>query len=258
MERQSFAYEPNPYYDTEAQPIIDTETVDDPKILRSIRHGFIKKVYGILLTQLALTAAVGCVFTMHVGVRQWVISSGLPLILGTAVVAVALLIALLCVPSINQRYPLNYILLGIFTLCESVGIGGACAAVATRVGPDVVAQALALCAVMVLGLTVFAFQTKYDFVSWAGAMFFVFLGAAAFGLLRLFFPRSALVETIYAGVMAAIFAIYIVIDTQLIVGRGKIQLTTDQYIIACLMLYIDIINLFLQLLKLLSELRSNN
>ena len=50
-----------------------------------------------------------------------------------------------------------------------------------------------------------------------------------------------------------LFSAYIIYDTQLIVGKGKRSLSTDDYILGAVMLYVDIVILFLQLLRLLGK-----
>ena len=48
-------------------------------------------------------------------------------------------------------------------------------------------------------------------------------------------------------------SIYIVYDTQLIMGDRSRQLSVDDYIWAAMMLYIDIVRLFLYILQLLGK-----
>ena len=55
-------------------------------------------------------------------------------------------------------------------------------------------------------------------------------------------------------VMCVFYGFYIIYDTQLIVGGRKHELSYDDYIIGALMLYVDIIGLFLELLELLNRL----
>lgn len=55
-----------------------------------------------------------------------------------------------------------------------------------------------------------------------------------------------------------LFSAYIIYDTQLIVGKGKRSLSTDDYILGAVMLYVDIVILFLQLLKLLGKVMGND
>jgi hypothetical protein len=52
-----------------------------------------------------------------------------------------------------------------------------------------------------------------------------------------------------------IFGIYVIVDTQMIMGSHKYGITMDDYILGALILYIDIIQLFLYILRLLSESR---
>ena len=50
-----------------------------------------------------------------------------------------------------------------------------------------------------------------------------------------------------------VFGIFLIFDTQLIVGKGRHRLSLDDYIIAALILYLDIITIFLYLLDLLKD-----
>ena len=50
--------------------------------------------------------------------------------------------------------------------------------------------------------------------------------------------------------MIVVFAIYVVYDTQLIASGKSHSISYDDYIIAALLLYVDILMLFLEFLKL--------
>ena len=55
----------------------------------------------------------------------------------------------------------------------------------------------------------------------------------------------------YGCIGALIFSLYIVYDTQLMMGgKHKYSLSPEEYIFAALNLYLDIINLFLYLLSI--------
>lgn len=49
------------------------------------------------------------------------------------------------------------------------------------------------------------------------------------------------------------FSIYIVIDTQMIIGDGKNNLSLDDWVLGSMLLYMDIVGLFLKVLKLLGK-----
>lgn len=68
---------------------------------------------------------------------------------------------MICVQSLRRKTPHNYILLTLFTIGESIVLGYLGAATKA----DIVRLAVFLTAAIVLGLTIFAFQTKIDFTA---------------------------------------------------------------------------------------------
>lgn len=101
-----------------------------------------------------------------------------------------------------------------------------------------------------LGLTAFAWQTKIDFTKLSGSLFSLLIILIICGILASFIPS---LRVIYAGLGALVFSIFIVYDTQLIIGgeHRKLRLSIDDYVMAALSLYIDVIQLFLFLLTIL-------
>ncbi|KFG64247.1 Nmda1 protein [Toxoplasma gondii RUB] len=218
------------------------------KVAREIRFAFVRKVYGIISFQLAVTFAVSVLFTAHHATRQWVQTNGDSLLLLGGLSGIAVLLAMTCNPGITRRYPHNYFLLFFFTLCESVCVGAVC----TFYDPAVVLQALLATTVIVAGLTLFAFQTDYDFTSWLGAASFFFWGVFALGLLRVLFWRAVWFQIVACVLFAGVYGVYILIDMHLLIKRGRISFDEDDYIFAALCLYVDIVGLFLELLRLLA------
>lgn len=70
------------------------------------------------------------------------------------------------------------------------------------------------------------------------------MGICVFGLFMLFTDNNTM-HIIYATIAAIIFGLYIVYDTQLIIGTKNFKYSIDDYIIAALELYVDIIGLFI-------------
>lgn len=56
-----------------------------------------------------------------------------------------------------------------------------------------------------------------------------------------------------AVAFSALYAFYLIVDTQLIMGGRRNELTLDNYILGAMLLYIDIIQLFLNLLRILGD-----
>ncbi len=59
----------------------------------------------------------------------------------------------------------------------------------------------------------------------------------------------------YIGIGILIYSIYLVIDTQLIMGGKRYEVGVDDYILGALILYTDIIMIFLYILQALSNKR---
>lgn len=137
----------------------------------------------------------------------------------------------------RKSYPTNLIFLSGFTLVEAYTI----AVITSFYDSRIVLEAVIITGALFAGLTLFAFQTKYDFSSWYsylyGGLWFLIL----FGFISIFFPHNGWVELAYSGVAALLFSAYILVDTQLILRRVHV----DEEISAAISLYLDIINLFL-------------
>jgi len=63
--------------------------------------------------------------------------------------------------------------------------------------------------------------------------------------------------TLIASGWAILFGIYLIYDTQLILGGKYDQLDLEDYILGALLLYSDIIGLFIQLLQLFGNSNQN-
>jgi len=225
---------------------------------QSVRHGFIQKVYGILSIQLLITTLIGGITMILLDdLDKRAVTVGF-------FVSMAFMIGTMCLcvcrPDLMRSYPTNYIILGIFTLAESILIGF----VGAQYTQESVLIVAGVTALVVSGLSLFACQTSYDFSGWGPYLFvallvgcgfsFAFLGAAMFGLAGTAAFQG--LRLVFACCMAMLFSFYIVYDTQLIIG-GKHQnmFAIDDYCLAALSLYMDIINLFLYLLEIFGDRR---
>jgi len=105
-----------------------------------------------------------------------------------------------------------------------------------------------------------AFNTNYDFTESGGGYLFCGLAALCFvGLLMMFLPHYPFLTKLYAGGAALLFSAYLVYDTQLIMGGNHAnEFSVDDYVFAALNVYLDLVNLFLNLLELFGTLKDNN
>lgn len=106
--------------------------------------------------------------------------------------------------------------------------------------------------VLVGCLTLYAIFTKTDFTTpWAILMAFV---ASLVMFFMFFFIRwGTFSQTLYCSIGIFVFGVYLIIDTQMIIGGKSFAISIDDYVVAALLIYIDIIQLFLYILQLLSS-----
>jgi FtsH-binding integral membrane protein len=72
-----------------------------------------------------------------------------------------------------------------------------------------------------------------------------------FGIVAIFW-RDPFVQLIYSCLSALLFSIYLIYDTQLVLGKGQYSYSLDDAYLAAIQLYIDIIELFLNILRIIS------
>lgn len=240
---------------------METDPIAPTALLRdlddtALRHGFVQKVYGILGSQLLITTVVGYgVMRLADSVKTSnpVLVTGL--LLASTVFLIGVMCLLVCYPQVMRRSPDNYIVLGLITLAESFLVGFVCSAYTK----ESVIIAVVLTAIVVLALSAFACQTTYDFTGYGpylccGVMVLcgislIFFIASLAGLASS--PAFQVLRLLYAAFGAFLFSCYIIYDTQKIIGgKHQQQFSIDDYAMASLTIYLDIIQLFLFLLQI--------
>ena len=161
------------------------------------------------------------------------------------IVTFVTLIPLACCVNVARRVPMNYILLLLFTLGEGYSVGYICA----FYEPVSVLLVVGITAAIVLGLTFYAMYTKTDFTILGGIMIVLLIGLILLGIVGML-TNIPFLNTLYCTLGAILFSVYIIIDTQMLLGKGRIKYSMDDYIKAAINIYLDIINLFLYLLEL--------
>jgi len=254
---------------------------------KSIRRGFMRKVYSILSIQLTLTVGVIAYFVfflpLHYHARgceqyepaeyeteytntnpygfdythcnkmafvrenMWLLWTGVG-------VSLLVMFPMVCIRTLRVSFPINFILLGVFTLAESVTLG----MVSMLYETEAVIIAAGITTAIVFVLTIFAFQTKWDFTMLRGILVCVLFVFLIFGIVMIFVPQNKYMQMVYGGLGALIFSVYLVYDTQMMMGGShKFSISPEEYIFAALALYLDIINIFMYVLKFVGAARSN-
>lgn len=218
---------------------------------QSIRRGFIKKVYSILTLQLSITFVFVAFVMNHSPTNLWVRQH--PGMFWVAfLVMFGTLIAISCCGELRRKAPANMIFLGLFTFAESFLVS----MVAASYSSEEVMLAFGITAAVCLGLTLFAFQTKWDFTMMGGILFTAMIILCLFGLIAIFIPGKT-VQLIYSSLGALLFSVYLVYDTQIMMGgKHKFSISPEEYVFAALCLYLDVINIFLHILSIIGASRN--
>lgn len=207
----------------------------------SVRLGFIRKVYSIVSIQLLATVLMGALFKSVESVNVFVKSS--PWMMNVCVFGSVF--ALLMLIPLRQRHPINLYLLGVFTLLEGYLVGATVCFYETAT----VLQALLLCTVVTGGLTLYTFQSKYDWTVHHGMLMSMLWLLIGVGLVQVLVPFGSQMELAVSLLGAFVFSAFIVVDTQMIMRT----LSTDEYVLGAINLYLDILNLFLYILRILNS-----
>ncbi|KAI8966495.1 transmembrane BAX inhibitor motif-containing protein [Daldinia sp. FL1419] len=210
-----------------------------------IRNQFIRKVYTILTVQLLATAVVSGFSFWSQGYKTWIQSH--PGLVWASLFGSMVFMILTYWK--RKSYPTNLLFLSGFTLLEAYTIS----VIVSVYDTAIVLNATILTGGIFVFLTLFACQTKYDFTSWMPYLFGALWGLLLFGFMMMFLPSSSTGELIYGGLAALIFSVYILVDTQLVLRKHHVE----EEIAAAISLYLDIINLFLAILRILNSQNNN-
>ena len=244
-----------PNKDQPIQPIQSQEPLLGLTIINAstplpTRKKFISKVYSILWFQLLVTSIfIGCCNQIKPLQTFMMSPAGTSIMLFCMIGVIAMTCCLYCMRDVIRKCPGNFLFLTTFTACTTYMVGSA--------GIVYKLSTLLLAGLSTLGifsgLSLYAVQTKYDYTDKGGYLLACILGFILFGFF-LSFTHYSVASIVYSSIGSLIFSFYIVYDTQLIVGgeHRQIMFHTDDYVIAAISLYLDIINLFLMLLDLLS------
>lgn len=210
-----------------------------------IRMQFIRKVYAILTVQLLMTTALSSVSFFNQTFKTWIQANQWMMWLSLFGAIGFMLLTFWK----RKSYPMNLAFLGLFTAFEAYSI----AVITSFYQSRIVLQALIFTFGIFVFLSLFACQTKYDFTSWMPYLFGALWILILFGFMAAFFPRSSGVELGYGIVAALIFSGYILVDTQLIIRHYHVE----EEIAAAISLYLDVLNLFLAILRILNSQQNN-
>lgn len=240
------------YYKPYEQPL--EEHKEDVFVYKSadVRLLFIRKVLGILFFQFFLTGALITYSCFQKSYILFVIDN-MWLYYCSIFVYIVTLYTLGCYQSCARSVPGNYFLLLLFTASFAY-LTSIITAVAD---PTIVFIAGVLTVVVVGALTIYALTTSTDFTLLGGMLWVGALLLFAGGILAAIF-HSMILEILCTVGGLFLFSLYLIYDIQLLVGNKELMYTLDDYIIAAMNIYIDIMRIFLYILRILMEIQRRN
>jgi len=232
----------------------------------NIRRGFIKKVYSILTCQLLFTTIIGALFVYY-GPKNnqaidWNTNENRHIYIACSAIGLAGYLicscVLCCCANAVRPYPRNYIFLTLLTVFMSLVVGVS----TSTFGINEILLAVGVTVGLFLALTLYATFSKTDFTGCGPYLFAASMVIMLFILivfiLKVALPSSYNLDwtrTAISAICCVLFSFYIVYDTQLIIGGPgkKHEYSLDDYAFAAIMLYLDIINLFMSILGLVGS-----
>jgi ribonuclease III len=206
---------------------------------------FIKQTYQLFAASL-LAASVGAYVGLYSSLGATVASNYWLFVILELGLLVGLMFA-------KRKAGLNLILLFAFTFISGLTLTPILGRTfAMPGGAAIVAQAFTLTTVAFGGLSVFAMNTKRDFTTWGKMLFITLIVLLVAMLLNLFF-KSPIFQVALSCVSAVLFSAYILYDTQNII-RGNYETPIE----GAVDLYLDFLNLFVSLLRILGFFNSDD
>ena len=171
------------------------------------------------------------------------------LAMGLLIISVCIECAILCCKSVARKTPTNYILLLIFTLCQAFVFASIC----SHYPSSDVLTAAGMTAAVTVALTFYACTTKTDFTICGGLFFILGMALLCLMICSFVFSFAAWYHPFVSALLVVFYGLYLIYDTQLVAGGGQHELSYDDYIVGALLIYVDIMMLFLELLKLFGD-----
>ena len=211
------------------------------------RQKFVIKVYSLIIMMLGLTTVWSILVMTNISLLLFVFTN-IWLWYICAVVSIVIMCAIICRHEHFRKVPANYLALLVYTITHAYFVAGIIPQYETEA---VICAALCTTA-MFFGLTMYACFTKTDMTKKGGVLATATM--MLFMFIILFFPFGfgfGFLRIAIVIVIVILMSAWVVHDTQLIIGgKKKYKLDKDDYILGAMIIYIDVMTIFLYLLQL--------
>ncbi|XP_067870550.1 protein lifeguard 1 isoform X2 [Heterodontus francisci] len=203
-----------------------------------------QKVFVILGIQLLFTFGLVCIFTFSTDIRVYVLKTP-ALYYSSLGIFIFILLTLTCCGNVRRKHPWNLIFLAILTISLSYMVG----MIASYHDTNSVMITLGTTVTVCFAIMLFASQTRFDFTYCYSFLLVLSIVVLMFGFFCIFFYNHIL-QIVYGSVGALLFSLFLAADIQLILAKHRFSLSSEEYVFGALMLYLDVINIFLYLLMI--------
>uniref|UniRef100_A0A914X6F7 Uncharacterized protein n=1 Tax=Plectus sambesii TaxID=2011161 RepID=A0A914X6F7_9BILA len=216
---------------------------------KSVRAGFIRKVFTLVTIMLAVVAGMVALALIHQPTNTFIRRTP-GLYYASYATFMVVYIVLMCCESVRRRTPANLICLAILTLA----IGYMTMMITAMYNVQSVLMALGITVGCCAGIIIFSMQTKHDLTSCMGVLCIIGLVMFFFGIVAIIVSVTTgarWLYLVYAGLAALLFMAYLAVDIQMIMGGRKYEISPEDYIFAAIQVFIDIVYIFWMLLSVI-------
>ncbi|XP_060901318.1 protein lifeguard 1 [Labrus mixtus] len=228
----------NPEAPPDSTPPEKSSPFDD----KTVRRGFVRKVFCIVTLMLLFTFSVVCVFTFSSVIRQ-AVKRNLWIYLSSFFIFLTVVIVLFCCKNFSRRHPWNIVGLVVITVSFSYMVGTVAAFHQTSAVVVTMASTIAIS----LAILAFSVQTRFEFNICYGILLVLAVDMIVFFIFLTFYISHVL-DVTYGCLGALVFALFLMIDVQLLMGKTSEGVDPEEYVSAALIIYLDIVLIFLYLL----------
>ncbi|CAO4381133.1 unnamed protein product [Caenorhabditis nigoni] len=206
---------------------------------KTIRAGFVRKVFGLVFIVLCIAAAATVVPMVHTPTRDIILKHWL-IPVGVFIISLATYFSLLCSKGFRRKFPANLLVAGIFTLVTSLFL----MVISAHLRPNynVLLLELVICIGCTLSIIVFALQTKFELTTRVAYIFIIFTCFVMFGIVFFVWPMFFTIKllTLIVALVAALFMmIYLFCGIQMVMGGKRYEeITPEEYIFAAVEIFL--------------------
>lgn len=215
---------------------------------RNSRQLFIRKVLSIVLSQLLATAGTTYFLMSRISIALYLMTRGRHIMLLLFAMSMGAVLALTRSEQIRYQKPYNFMLLGLFTLCQSIMMGVFSSQFPVK--SVILGSSHTIMALFAVILYSTQPNPRFD-LTYTGNGLLALLSSLFVGTVANLYFESTVLDNVVLALSAALFVAYTMRDVQLIIGQKKDRYYgEDDYIIAALGLYESIINLLIRMTEI--------